>query len=265
MKKYRGASRCVLRPSSTQQVSQVLAHCNERRLAVVPQVRPGLDRLLQGGREGLLWGAGSGAPGVAQGQGHASGWGEGGFVGASMTPRLHRLMTVFCFLQRSADVYIPCTATIRPPPLQGGNTGLVGGSVPLFDEVVLSTARMNQVLSFDPVSPPSHAPMHSCTPGPRAGPLHARDVMLVSMNTTYISPTTHLPLPRPTGQRGAGGPSRLHPAGPGLARGRAGLGHAAGLGGQGLVPHRRQRVHQRRWVGGLMPSIRCSKAGGVCV
>ena len=28
---------------------------------------------------------------------------------------------------------------------QGGNTGLVGGSVPVFDEVVLSFARMNKV------------------------------------------------------------------------------------------------------------------------
>ena len=28
---------------------------------------------------------------------------------------------------------------------QGGNTGLVGGSVPVFDEVVVSTALMNQV------------------------------------------------------------------------------------------------------------------------
>lgn len=36
--------------------------------------------------------------------------------------------------------------------LQGGNTGLVGGSVPLFDEVVIATAAMSKVLSFDPVS-----------------------------------------------------------------------------------------------------------------
>ncbi|XP_060623955.2 D-2-hydroxyglutarate dehydrogenase, mitochondrial isoform X2 [Anolis sagrei] len=35
---------------------------------------------------------------------------------------------------------------------QGGNTGLVGGSVPVFDEIILSTALMNQVISFDPVS-----------------------------------------------------------------------------------------------------------------
>ena len=32
---------------------------------------------------------------------------------------------------------------------QGGNTGLVGGSVPLSDEVVLSLSRMNRVISLD--------------------------------------------------------------------------------------------------------------------
>ncbi len=32
---------------------------------------------------------------------------------------------------------------------QGGNTGLVGGSVPVFDEIVLSLSRMNRVLCVD--------------------------------------------------------------------------------------------------------------------
>jgi (R)-2-hydroxyglutarate---pyruvate transhydrogenase len=35
---------------------------------------------------------------------------------------------------------------------QGGNTGLVGGSVPIFDEVVISMNRMNQIHSFDEIS-----------------------------------------------------------------------------------------------------------------
>ena len=35
---------------------------------------------------------------------------------------------------------------------QGGNTGLVGGSVPVFDEIVLSTSLMNKIEHFDPVS-----------------------------------------------------------------------------------------------------------------
>ncbi|NXS58089.1 D2HDH protein, partial [Brachypteracias leptosomus] len=35
---------------------------------------------------------------------------------------------------------------------QGGNTGLVGGSVPVFDEIILSTVLMDRVISFDKVS-----------------------------------------------------------------------------------------------------------------
>ncbi|ORY63507.1 FAD linked oxidase [Pseudomassariella vexata] len=35
---------------------------------------------------------------------------------------------------------------------QGGNTGLVGGSVPVFDEIVINTSRMNKIQSFDEVS-----------------------------------------------------------------------------------------------------------------
>lgn len=63
-----GSSRLVLRPESTDQVSEILRYCNERNLAVCPQ---------------------------------------------------------------------------------GGNTGLVGGSVPVFDEVILSLSRMNKILSVD--------------------------------------------------------------------------------------------------------------------
>jgi FAD/FMN-containing dehydrogenase len=32
---------------------------------------------------------------------------------------------------------------------QGGNTGLVGGSNPVYDEIILSTSRMNKILGFD--------------------------------------------------------------------------------------------------------------------
>jgi D-2-hydroxyglutarate dehydrogenase len=35
---------------------------------------------------------------------------------------------------------------------QGGNTGLVGGSVPVFDEVIMSLSAMNKILSFDETS-----------------------------------------------------------------------------------------------------------------
>lgn len=71
MKKYEGKSKLALRPRSTQQVSQILKHCNERRLPVVPQ---------------------------------------------------------------------------------GGNTGLVGGSVAVDDEVVLSLSGMDKILAFDEYS-----------------------------------------------------------------------------------------------------------------
>jgi FAD/FMN-containing dehydrogenase len=36
--------------------------------------------------------------------------------------------------------------------IQGGNTGLVGGSVPVFDEVIISTLQMNEIISLDELS-----------------------------------------------------------------------------------------------------------------
>ncbi|EHK41151.1 hypothetical protein TRIATDRAFT_249561 [Trichoderma atroviride IMI 206040] len=71
MHKYRGQSRLVLKPGSTEDVSKILKYCNDKKLAVVPQ---------------------------------------------------------------------------------GGNTGLVGGSVPIFDEIVINMSRMNKIHSFDDVS-----------------------------------------------------------------------------------------------------------------
>lgn len=35
---------------------------------------------------------------------------------------------------------------------QGGNTGLVGGSVPVCDEIVLSLSRLNKILSIDDIT-----------------------------------------------------------------------------------------------------------------
>lgn len=32
---------------------------------------------------------------------------------------------------------------------QGGNTGLVGGQLPVFDEIVISTELMNEIISVD--------------------------------------------------------------------------------------------------------------------
>ena len=66
-----GSSQVLLKPKTTQEVSKIMAYCNSRNLAVVPQ---------------------------------------------------------------------------------GGNTGLVGGSVPVFDEIILSTALMNKIIDFDSLS-----------------------------------------------------------------------------------------------------------------
>lgn len=71
MRKYRGKTKLVLKPGSTEEVSKVLKYCNDNLLAVVPQ---------------------------------------------------------------------------------GGNSGLVGGSVPVFDEIVINMSRMNKIHSFDEVS-----------------------------------------------------------------------------------------------------------------
>lgn len=69
--KYRGNSNLVLKPTSTDEVSQVLRYCHEHSIALTPQ---------------------------------------------------------------------------------SGNTGLVGGSIPVFDEVVLSMSRMNSIHAFDELS-----------------------------------------------------------------------------------------------------------------
>jgi D-lactate dehydrogenase (cytochrome) len=71
MRKYKGNSQLVLRPKTTQQVSDILRYCNQENIAVVPQ---------------------------------------------------------------------------------GGNTGLVGGSIPVRDEVIISMQLMNQIKSFDQTS-----------------------------------------------------------------------------------------------------------------
>uniref|UniRef100_A0A7I5E736 D-2-hydroxyglutarate dehydrogenase, mitochondrial n=1 Tax=Haemonchus contortus TaxID=6289 RepID=A0A7I5E736_HAECO len=70
-KAFKGDPPCVLLPSSTEEVSAILAHCARRRIAVVPQA---------------------------------------------------------------------------------GNTGLVGGSIPLHDEIVLSVKRINKHFEFDETS-----------------------------------------------------------------------------------------------------------------
>ncbi|CAH4019647.1 D-2-hydroxyglutarate dehydrogenase, mitochondrial isoform X1 [Pieris brassicae] len=71
IKNCRGQSKVVLKPKTTEEVSQILSYCNDRKLAVCPQ---------------------------------------------------------------------------------GGNTGLVGGSVPVFDEIILNLSSMNKIISLDEIS-----------------------------------------------------------------------------------------------------------------
>ena len=68
MNKYKGSSECVLLPSTTEEVSDILRYCNHHHLSIVPQ---------------------------------------------------------------------------------SGNTSLVGGSVPLKEEIIINMKRMNNILSYN--------------------------------------------------------------------------------------------------------------------
>ncbi|TFK76952.1 FAD-binding domain-containing protein [Pluteus cervinus] len=105
MGKYKGQATTVVKPKSTHEVSQIVRHCWERRIGVVPQ---------------------------------------------------------------------------------GGNTGLVGGSIPLKDELVLSLANMNKVRSFDPIS----------------GVLVADAGCILQSLTDYIAPHNHI-MPLDLGAKGS--------------------------------------------------------------
>ncbi|PFH54619.1 hypothetical protein AMATHDRAFT_83089 [Amanita thiersii Skay4041] len=69
---------------------------------------------------------------------------------------------------------------------QGGNTGLVGGSVPLNNELILSLSNMNKVRSFDPVS----------------GILVADAGCILQALTDYIAPHNHI-MPLDLGAKGS--------------------------------------------------------------
>lgn len=56
-----------------------------------------------------------------------------------------------------AAVVAACAAAGTPVLPQGGNTGLVGGSVPMSGEIVLSLRRMTAIRSVDPVGRLLHA------------------------------------------------------------------------------------------------------------
>lgn len=42
-----------------------------------------------------------------------------------------------------------CSSNRLPVVPQGGNTGLVGGGIPMNDEIVLSMKKLNNIISFD--------------------------------------------------------------------------------------------------------------------
>ena len=51
--------------------------------------------------------------------------------------------------QEVSDILKYCDERSLAVVPQGGNTGLVGGSQPVFDEIVLSFGRMNKIIDFD--------------------------------------------------------------------------------------------------------------------
>ncbi|KAK2461799.1 hypothetical protein APHAL10511_006262 [Amanita phalloides] len=85
-----------------------------------------------------------------------------------------------------SDILRWCNARRIPVVPQGGNTGLVGGSVPLAAELVLSLSSMNSVRSFDPVS----------------GILVADAGCILQSLTDYIAPYDHI-MPLDLGAKGS--------------------------------------------------------------
>jgi len=126
MGKYRGHSTTVLKPKTTQQVSEIVKWCNEKHIGIVPQ---------------------------------------------------------------------------------GGNTGLVGGSVPVKDEVILSLANMATVRSFDPVSGNYHSILSDSNFTTNcAGILVADAGCILQSLTDYIAPHNHI-MPIDLGAKGRYGTS----------------------------------------------------------
>lgn len=57
-----------------------------------------------------------------------------------------------CNTDQVSQILKYCNSRCLAVVPQGGNTGLVGGSVPVFDEVIVSLSSMNNIISFDKVS-----------------------------------------------------------------------------------------------------------------
>lgn len=89
-------------------------------------------------------------------------------------------------VQQVSEILKWCHHRRLPVVPQGGNTGLVGGSVPLEDELILSLSNLNKVRSFDPVS----------------GVLVADAGCVLQSLTDYIAPHNHI-MPLDLGAKGS--------------------------------------------------------------
>lgn len=56
-----------------------------------------------------------------------------------------------CNTDQVSQILKYCNSRCLAVVPQGGNTGLVGGSVPVFDEVIVSLSSMNNIISFDKI------------------------------------------------------------------------------------------------------------------
>ena len=72
-------------------------------------------------------------------QNHNKDW-TGNFIGSS------RLLLKPKTTQQVSDILEYCNRNRLAVVPQSGNTGLVGGSVPVFDEIILSLKNMNRIL-----------------------------------------------------------------------------------------------------------------------
>lgn len=85
---------------------------------------------------------------------------------------------------------------------QGGNTGLVGGGVPIKDELILSLGNMTQVRSFDPVSGESYGPYALvCCIHRVLGILVADAGCILESLSEYLAPHHHI-MPLDLGAKG---------------------------------------------------------------
>ena len=93
---------------------------------------------------------------------------------------------------------------------QGGNTGLVGGGVPVYDELVLNTEGMNQIRDFDDVSGASLSlsrsfPFHSIrelTLLPSTGILTTDAGCILEVLSNYLAPKGYM-MPLDLGAKGS--------------------------------------------------------------